>query len=113
MLAALLLLEIAAGHRQFPWRANQNRSSNTHFVKISRQDQTFSFVLSFITVEIQLSRVVLRVRNAFGVPGVRVPRRLFPGTAPPAVCATAMVCSRCLLALQPFLMGQKNLRAPK
>jgi len=26
--------------------------------------------------------VVLRVRHAFGVPGVRVPRQLFSGTAP-------------------------------
>ncbi len=67
-----------------PWRANQNRSSNTQLCKnlVTRPN---IFVPSLvITVAIQLSRVVLRARHAFGVPGVRVPRELFSGTAPPA-----------------------------
>jgi hypothetical protein len=37
-----------------------------------------------ITVAIEFSRVVLRARQAFGLPGVRVPRQLFSGTALPA-----------------------------
>jgi len=45
-LAALLPLEIAAGHRQFPGVPIKTAVRIHSFVKISQQDQTFSCVLS-------------------------------------------------------------------
>jgi hypothetical protein len=93
-----------------PWRANQNRSSNTQFCKNLATRPNFFVRSLVITVAIQFSRVVLRARHAFGVPGVRVPRQLFCGTAPPACLRH---CDGVLAVLAGstgvFLTGQKSL----
>jgi hypothetical protein len=66
-----------------------------------------------ITVAIQLCRVVLRARHAFGAPGVRVPRQFFRhyipvSFAPWRWCA----CGACWLSRRFFLNRPEGPRAP-
>jgi uncharacterized protein len=66
-----------------------------------------------ITVAIQLCRVVLRARHAFGVPGVRVPRQLFRHHIPVSF-APLRWCARgaCWLYRRFFLNRPEGPRAP-
>jgi hypothetical protein len=96
-----------------PWRANQNRSSNTHLYKnlVTRPNILVRSLV--ITLSNPTKRAVLRARHAFGVPGAQVPRRLFAGTVAPARLRHRGGVLACLLPLQPFFFERpEQSRAP-